>query len=90
MEKEKLNFTIGRSSNNCFTINNKKVSRNHCRIFVNSEIDFFLEDFSTNGTYVNNRKIRNKTVSLRITDIITIKGVVFIPWRKSIIKLMKN
>lgn len=54
--------SIGRYSGNRIQIPDPSVSKMHCQIFNDSNDMWFLEDrASTNGTYVNNRKIQEKT-----------------------------
>ena len=49
--------TIGRSKDNNIIIDNLAVSKNHARIRIEYDT-FILEDLeSTNGTFINNRKI---------------------------------
>ena len=54
---DKDEITIGRNSANDITINNLAVSDRHARI-VRDQSGYFVEDLnSTNGTFVNGRKI---------------------------------
>lgn len=64
---EKLNkkITIGRSNNNIVQIKNATISGSHCEIQRVSANSFLLVDLnSTNGTIVNNRKIKRKIISI--------------------------
>jgi hypothetical protein len=57
-ELEPGNLSIGRSADNDLCIESKYVSRHHCRI-VTSERRSIVEDVhSTNGLYVNSRRVR--------------------------------
>ena len=69
-EFETDNLTIGRDPENLLTIDDIEVSRKHAGIsFLNQE--FFLEDFqSTNGTFLNGKKIK-KPEKLESGDLIT-------------------
>jgi len=63
-------FTIGRSSDNDLVIDHAAVSGRHARI-VQVQSVCFLEDLkSTNGTFVNDRRIERK--QLLDTDVVTI------------------
>lgn len=63
-------ITIGRKADNDIRINDKAISAHHCQIITILN-DSFLEDLlSTNGTFVNSRKI-NK-YALRDGDLISI------------------
>ena len=56
--KEKNIISIGRTSDNDLVINNIKVSRKHARIEKKGE-DWFLEDLdSSNGTFINGKRIK--------------------------------
>ena len=53
---------IGRSNDCDFRLEDPRVSREHCRVRVDENQSFVLEDVgSSNRTYVNRRKVRNKT-----------------------------
>lgn len=55
IEKEIL--TVGRKPDNDIVIDNPAVSGHHCKIFKQGE-GFYLEDLdSTNGTYVNEKRV---------------------------------
>jgi pSer/pThr/pTyr-binding forkhead associated (FHA) protein len=70
---EKSEIYIGRSSDNDLVINNIKVSRKHAKLEkVGNE--WFIEDLkSSNGTFVNSKKINRLKVSQK--DVITIGGI---------------
>ncbi|MCU0822681.1 MAG: FHA domain-containing protein [Spirochaetes bacterium] len=49
---------IGRGSDCDFTISDPLVSKKHCRIYLNDENIFYIEDAgSTNSTYLNGKKL---------------------------------
>jgi HD-GYP domain-containing protein (c-di-GMP phosphodiesterase class II) len=53
---------IGRHSENTIQILDTSVSKHHCLISIDQNLTCVIEDrHSTNGTYVNNRKIRETT-----------------------------
>ncbi len=55
-------FLIGRSEHNDICINSKFVSRHHA-MFIRQGAAFFLMDLnSTNGTYVNSRRVSNQVL----------------------------
>lgn len=73
-------ITIGRSSKNTISINDASISRNHCQIIQENENSFLLVDLnSTNGTYVNGRKISGQ-IKLTKHDIVRI-GNATLPWQ---------
>lgn len=69
-------ITVGRSPDNDKVVSGESISRKHCAIIRYSDGTFEIEDYSTNGTYVNGRRISGKEplhigdrVSLCKTDI---------------------
>ena len=73
-------ITIGRSSKNDVVINDPLVGRNHCQIIQYDDNNFSIIDLnSTNGTFVNGRKIIGE-VSLKSADIVRI-GNTTLPWK---------
>jgi pSer/pThr/pTyr-binding forkhead associated (FHA) protein len=66
----KLQFSIGRKSDNDLVIDNPAVSGHHARLIKVQEV-YFLEDLrSTNGTYVNDKRIDRQ--QLQDTDVVMI------------------
>jgi hypothetical protein len=67
---------IGRTPDNTIVVPDATVSARHGRlIHVHGDKSWFVEDLgSTNGTYVNGRRIHNKT-RLNYGDIISFGGV---------------
>jgi len=54
--------SIGRHSGNRVHIQDPSVSKNHCHVTMDANNMCFIEDrLSTNGTFVNNRRIKGKT-----------------------------
>ena len=71
--QEKNVISIGRTSDNDLVINNIKVSRKHAKLEKRGE-DWFIEDLnSSNGTFINGKKITHQRLSP--DDVITIGGV---------------
>jgi adenylate cyclase len=55
--------TVGKLSTNDFPLNDNSVSRNHCK-FVKTKSGYKVQDLgSTNGTYVNGKKVKDKVLS---------------------------
>ncbi len=74
-------ITIGRSKeNNNIIINDEKVSRNHLQIVQDDNGNFTVMDLnSTNGTFVNGKRISGQTV-IRPGDEVKI-GSIVLPWQ---------
>jgi len=65
--------TLGRKSDNDIVLQNPAVSGHHCAFELKGLQDVFIEDLgSTNGTFVNNKKIKRQR--LRDEDVIAIAG----------------
>ena len=75
-------ITIGRHPSNEAIIEDPKASRNHLQIIQDDDGNYTLFDLgSTNGTFVNGRKIAHKTeMPLDPMDIIRI-GTTVLPWK---------
>ena len=70
IETDKEVITVGRNVKNDIQIDNLSVSKQHARI-VKHRGKYFVEDMkSTNGTYLNEKKITKET--LANNDVITI------------------
>lgn len=64
--------TLGRKPENDIVLDNPVVSGQHCAFHLVGVADIYLEDLgSTNGTYVNDRMIRERT-KLRDSDLLAI------------------
>jgi clan AA aspartic protease (TIGR02281 family) len=73
-------ITIGRDLDNDIVINDTKVSRHHLQIIKEGSGNFRIVDFgSTNGTFVNDRKISGET-TISINDVVRI-GNSTLPWQ---------
>ncbi|MDR0834572.1 MAG: FHA domain-containing protein [Candidatus Symbiothrix sp.] len=73
-------ITIGRHTNNDVVINDSKISRNHLQIIQDDSNQFKLVDFnSTNGTFVNGRRISGE-VQLHPNDSVKIADSI-LPWQ---------
>jgi len=63
IENDQDKITIGRNEDNDIQINNMAVSGNHARI-TKDQNDYYIEDLdSTNGTFVNEEKIRKRVLN---------------------------
>jgi len=67
---DKPELTIGRGSENDIVINNPAVSRHHATIFTNVNTIVIVDAGSTNGTFVNNKRIVEQ--QLEVSDEIII------------------
>jgi len=66
-------LTVGRNPNNDIRLppDDKIASRLHAKIFFDEGKNaYFLEDYSSNGTIVNGKKIWHKKVKIKNADII--------------------
>jgi hypothetical protein len=50
-------YSIGRGADNSFSLDDGHVSRHHCRLVYTQEGFFLFDEESTNGTYVNGKRI---------------------------------
>ncbi len=74
-------ITIGRTPQNTITISDASVSRHHCQIVRHDNGTFTIADFgSTNGTYVNGRRIAGE-VQLSYSDQVR-AGNVPVQWQQ--------
>lgn len=72
------NLTIGRARGNGITISDPFLSGQHA-VFTKSDHNFYIQDLnSTNGTYVNGKKLENAPVMLNDGDRIRIGQLDFI------------
>lgn len=77
-------MTIGRDPMSDILINNPEVSRQHALLFSTAEGEFRLQDLgSTNGTYVNGRRLGSKPDLLRPFSTILLGGAVTLIFRES-------
>jgi len=68
---DKDTVTFGRESSHEIVLDDDEVSRSHARIFYRAE-SFYIEDLhSTNGTFVNGKRVRKK-IKIKDKDLITI------------------
>ena len=65
IELSKEEFTIGRSPSCDRTVDASEISNCHCnlwRVKNGNDDEYFIEDRSTNGTYINGNRISKGTV----------------------------
>lgn len=55
-------LTLGRAASNHVCINDHSVSSNHARIFTYFCVSYVEDLNSTNGTYVNNKRIKKHLI----------------------------
>lgn len=73
-------ITIGRDTTNNVVINDEKVSRVHCQLVQKNDGGYSIVDLgSTNGTFVNGRRILGET-QLQSKDVVRI-GDTNLPWK---------
>ncbi|MBR1912164.1 MAG: FHA domain-containing protein [Treponema sp.] len=66
-------ITIGRESDNDIIIDSKLASRHHCIIQKIKDAYFLKDEGSTNGTFLNDRRIPpDKFVKLNVGDKVTV------------------
>lgn len=53
----KDSYTIGRNSTNDIQISDARLSGTHCKIYKDSEDNCWLEDLSSNGTFIDNQNL---------------------------------
>jgi predicted component of type VI protein secretion system len=70
MRCDKPRLLIGRSEHNDLTIDSRFVSRHHMLLVRHGSATFLMDLNSTNGTYVNSRRVSNQV--LIDNDIITV------------------
>ena len=75
---EKTRLIFGRSDHNDLRIDSKFISRHHAMLIRNGESTFLMDLNSTNGTFVNSKRISNQV--LMHDDVITLgnHGIKFI------------
>lgn len=80
LDKTGLKVLVGRSSQCDYIIENPEshgtVSGKHATIYQTDETGdtpfFYLEDHSTNGTYVNGEIVHNREVLISVNDVVTL------------------
>lgn len=73
----KNNITVGRKEGNSVVLSDKTVSGNHARLFIKNDV-LYIEDLeSTNGTFINKKKISGR-IKLFAKDEINIGSTTFI------------
>lgn len=70
---------IGRTNDNDIVIDDNSVSRNHAIIFVSENSTMIQDNNSTNGTFINGRRIKGSS-PLQTNDILKV-GNMPVPWR---------
>lgn len=58
---DSINQIVGRSSKCDIIISDKLISKEHCRVLIDENSKFFIEDLgSTNKTFVNGKELKKK------------------------------
>ncbi len=72
---------LGRSSEEHIQITEAGISRSHARIERTSSGNYLLTDISSNGTIINDRRVKNGSIQLSDGDIITVGKYLSISFR---------
>lgn len=75
-------YTIGRSPEANIVLTANLSSRNHAKLTVSDTGKIILQDFSSNGTTVNGKKINNQSVEINHFDEVLFAGVEKLDWSK--------
>jgi hypothetical protein len=75
-------YTIGRNPSATIVLTSSMCSREHARISVETNGKILLEDFSSNGTTVNGKKIQQQRVEVGYGDEVFFGGVEKLDWAK--------
>lgn len=76
---KRINF--GRAQDNDIVLDDKSVTRDHGYLLVDGAKVYVIDDGSTNGTYVNGRRIRSKAL-LRPGDRVMLAKKIPLDWQK--------
>jgi pSer/pThr/pTyr-binding forkhead associated (FHA) protein len=84
MKKLTKKLTIGRHTTNDYSLSERslKTSRQHANLYIYNDGSMELEDFSSNGTYVNGKPLNNDKVSVYQGDIISFANEEKLDWTK--------
>ncbi len=75
-------YTIGRNADADIVLTTNFCSRDHAKLTVSDTGKILLQDFSSNGTTINGKKIINQTVEIKYGDEILFGGVEKFDWSK--------
>ena len=73
-------FTIGRGLDNNIILNIPSVSSHHAELTYADDGSIILNDFSSNGTFVNGQVVRHNSVAVNYGDPIMFPGGVALDW----------
>lgn len=75
---EKKCFWLGRREDNDGVVNvSKKIGRRHCRIVREENAFYVIDEGSTNGTYVNGKRVGSAKVRLQNGDVLGLPDIEF-------------
>lgn len=74
-------LTFGRGSDCDIVLNDKRVTRHHGHLSVYDDEVYITDDGSKNGTFVNGRLIRGKTL-IEHDDEVLLANTVFLDWER--------
>lgn len=75
-------YTVGRNTEADIILTANLCSRNHAKLTVSDSSKIILQDFSSNGTTINGKKINNESVEIKRSDNILFAGVEKLDWAK--------
>ncbi|MCX6198458.1 MAG: FHA domain-containing protein [Bacteroidetes bacterium] len=75
-------YTIGRYPEADIILTTNFCSRDHAKLTVTNTGKILLQDYSTNGTTVNSKKINNQTTEIKQGDEVLFGGVEKLDWSK--------
>ncbi|HEY0261859.1 MAG TPA: FHA domain-containing protein, partial [Chitinophagales bacterium] len=75
-------YSIGRNTEADIILTANLCSRNHAKLTVSDSGKILLQDFSSNGTSINAKKINNETAEIKRSDNILFAGVEMLDWSK--------
>ena len=82
-------ITIGRASNNDIIFDAQSISNHHADVVI-SNGRVTITDHSTNGTWINGKKLHNDSCEIREGDRILLPGNVSLDWRLLVKDSKKN
>ncbi len=75
-------YTIGRYPEADIILTTNFCSRDHAKLTVTNTGKILLQDYSTNGTTVNGKKVSNQTTAIKYGDEVLFGGIEKLDWSK--------